>query len=182
MREWTRPYTLLIITLAGVILAGGVFLALRMANAGSVEVLPPRPTPTPEWKVYVSGAVATPGVYALAPGARVQDALDAAGGAVASADLARLNLAEPVTDGKHIYVPVLSETPVASTPDGRMDINSASAEDLERLPGIGPALAGAIISYREAHGPFATVEELLLVKGIGPATLERVRDLIVAGR
>jgi competence protein ComEA len=149
-----------------------------------------------ELVVHVAGAVAAPGVQRLPPGARVVDALDAAGGAATDADLARLNLAAPLADGQMVYVLRLGEEappaiagPVApstgaavSTPSAGVapvDVNTASAEQLDTLPGIGPSTAAAIIAHREEHGPFTSVEQLLDVRGIGEAKLSQMRDLVV---
>ena len=127
---------------------------------------------------------------------RVADAVEAAGGLTAEADRMRLNLAEPLIDGSRLWVPAVGEAVgadvVAVTAssgadrgadagDGRLstplNVNTAGAAALEELPGIGPALAAAIIEHRQRHGPFATVDELVEVSGIGPAKLERIRPL-----
>ena len=183
MEKWDRLYRLLVLALAVAVVAGVAVLLVRLGNTGGVEVLLPTATPPPELKVYVSGAVARPDVYTLAPGDRVEDALAFAGGVLDGADLSLLNLAQRVRDEDHIYVPRQGEAFPTSTPnaDGRIDINSATVSELETLPQIGPALARAIVSYREEHGAFASVEELLLVKGIGPATLEKLRDRVAVG-
>jgi competence protein ComEA len=143
--------------------------------------------------VHVAGAVAVPGVQRLPVGARVIDAVDAAGGALPDADLARINLAAPLTDGQQVYVlrrgevpPVPPAGPQAGGPDGApatgaggpVDINRASADQLDELPGVGPATAEAIITHREQNGPFGSVDELIDVRGIGEAKLEQLRDLV----
>jgi competence protein ComEA len=154
--------------------------------------LPPTPTLTPTpalLRVYVSGAVAQPDVYVLARGALVKDALAAAGGPAVDADLARINLAVELGDQQHVHVPRQGETPVpmptsatASTesdaPAALLDINSATAQELEALPNIGPAIAARIVAYREEFGPFETVQDLTDVSGIGPATLAKIEDRI----
>jgi competence protein ComEA len=145
--------------------------------------------------VHVAGAVARPGLYELRPGARVADALNAAGGARDDADVTRVNLAAPVADGARVYVPAPGEMPppvVAASTSGAdavtaggataptggevdpVDLNNATEQQLEALPGVGPATAQAIIRQREAH-PFASVDDLLTVRGIGPAKLETLR-------
>jgi competence protein ComEA len=149
--------------------------------------------------VDVVGAVRRSGVVRLHPGARVFDALAAAGGATADADLVRLNLAAPVADGARIAVPRLGApapevdpvavtgaaapsaggaTGTAPSPASPVDINTATAEQLDALPGIGPATAAAIIADRQGNGPFRSVDDLGRVRGIGDAKLEQLRRLV----
>ncbi|PMC75423.1 helix-hairpin-helix domain-containing protein [Brachybacterium sp. UMB0905] len=149
--------------------------------------------------VHVTGAVESPGVVRLEPGARVDDALAAAGGAQPEADLAAVNLARPVSDGEQIHVPVPGEEPRelpadpgggapsgGAEPEGSdpagppgagalINLNTATAAELEDLPGVGPAIAERIITHREQNGPFTSVDQLQEVSGIGPATLEKIR-------
>ncbi|MEA3459697.1 MAG: helix-hairpin-helix domain-containing protein, partial [Chloroflexota bacterium] len=132
------------------------------------------------------GAVANPDVYTLPPESTIKDAVQAAGGPTEKADLNRINLAQRVHDEEHIYVPEVGEErlPVTSQPSspgrvgGKVNINTATAEELETLPGIGPAFAQRIIEYRQEKGPFASIEDIEKVKGIGEATFEKLRDLI----
>jgi competence protein ComEA len=139
----------------------------------------------------VVGAVRRPGIVRMAAGARVVDAIAAAGGAAAGADLTRLNLAAPVADGSRIAVPRLGEPalpvdpgavsgagPPGTDPSGPVDLNTATADQLDALPGIGPATAAAIVRDRDAHGPFASVDDLARVRGIGPAKLDQLRGLV----
>ena len=147
--------------------------------------------------VHVTGAVSRPGVVTLPPGSRVTDAINAVGGASAEADTQQLNLARVLTDGEQIRVPRIGEvlpdpapqpggaaTPSVGTAPGKtnggasgtININTASATDLEKLPGIGPALAQRIVEYRDSHGPFASVDALTDVPGIGKAKLEGLRE------
>ena len=167
------------------------------------EARTPTETATPAAvAVYVSGAVGAPGVYELPSDARANDALTAAGGASPDADLERVNLAKRVSDGEHIRVPKRGDptAPAAPTsplpptyaqpggdappppppPAGKIDVNSADAARLETLPGIGPARARAIIEHRQANGPFASVDALTEVRGIGEGILDSIRDLIEA--
>ena len=148
--------------------------------------------------VHVTGAVRRPGVVTLPPGSRVTDAINAVGGAGAEADTQQLNLARVLTDGEQIRVPRIGEVlpdpapqpsgaaaPGTGTAPGKsggggasgtVNINTASATDLEKLPGIGKALAQRIVEYRDSHGPFATVDSLTDVPGIGKAKLEGLRE------
>jgi competence protein ComEA len=150
--------------------------------------------------VHVAGEVNVPGVYSLAAGSRMVDALDAAGGPTNRADLEVINLATPITDATQIYVPARNQTarPTFRRPQpgvnggvnsgatgqtddqqgGVININRASAAELEQLPGVGPATAQAIIDYRTSNGPFATPEDLLEVKGIGPAKFASMRNKV----
>lgn len=155
------------------------------------------PGSSAELIVHVSGAVASPGVVRLPAGSRVDDALLAAGGSAPEADLAAVNLARPVTDGEQIHVPVPGEDPPAAAADGAasepeagggggegagssggspINLNTASAAQLEELPGVGPAIAQRILEHRERNGQFTAVDGLLEVSGIGPATLEKIRE------
>jgi competence protein ComEA len=150
-----------------------------------------------ELVVHVAGAVNDAGVHRLLPGARVVDAVVAAGGLGPEADEARVNLAAPVVDGERVYVPRIDEDdppqPVAGArPDGAavgapgppgaaeviVDINRASVPELESLPGVGPATAAAIVDHRSRVGAFTSVEQLIDVRGIGPAKLEQMRPLV----
>jgi competence protein ComEA len=135
--------------------------------------------------VHVAGAVARPGVLHLPEGARVVDAVEAAGGAAPDADLDRVNLAAPIADGARVLVPRAGEAATAVEGDltaggveGPLDLNLATEGQLDELPGIGPATAAAIVEYRERHGPFATVDSLVDVPGIGDAKLAQLRDLV----
>ncbi len=154
---------------------------------------PPRPTETtratatPELlQVYVSGAVTTAQVITLPRGSLVRDALEAIGGPAPHADLDAINLAEPVSDYQHVLVPEKQTSEAAAptadnstdTQTTHVDLNTADATELETLPHIGPSRAADIIAYRETNGPFATIEELKNVKGIGDATFADLAPLI----
>lgn len=173
------------------------------ATGGGASVAAALAPPT-DVVVHVAGEVRNPGVYSLAPGARVVDALAAAGGPTASADLDRVNLAVPLGDAVQVFVPRVGRrasprattplpqpgvnapslpTPAAGVAGGAnsstlVSLNSATAQQLDELPGVGPATAAAIIAHRERHGPFQSVDDLLAVPGIGPTKLARLRDLV----
>ena len=130
--------------------------------------------------VHVAGAVANPGLIELPVGSRVADAVAAGGGVSAGADLAALNLAQPLIEGQQVVVPWEGEPgSIADDAGARVRLNDADASALESLPGVGPVLAASIVSHREAHGPFAAVEDLLLVPGIGESKLATLRDRVV---
>jgi len=139
--------------------------------------------------VDVSGAVRRPGVYKLPAGSRINDALLEAGGATAKADLTLVNRAATLTDGQQVLViEKVSATSAAATPGGSsaggaavapIHLNNATLEQLDELPGVGPATAQRIVDYRTANGPFKSVDELDLVSGIGPAKLAELRDLVI---
>ena len=146
--------------------------------------------------MHVAGEVRTPGVYLLVDEVRVHDAIEQAGGPTADADLDALNLAAVLADGQRLYVPAAGEVPTgdqvplvppsdgaAGTGSGfndgsPVDLNRASAAELDRLPGVGPATAQAIVDDREQNGPFARVDDLERVPGIGPAKLDALRGLV----
>jgi competence protein ComEA len=153
----------------------------------------PTPVSTPTvapLRVYVTGAVERPDVYILPPGSIVKDALLAAGGPTVDADLERINLALQLSDQQQVYVPYEGEDsppiapPSGSSPGsdpsaaGQVNINTASLQELDTLPGVGPAIAQRIIDYRTEHGPFQAPEDITEVNGIGPATFEELRDRI----
>lgn len=153
------------------------------ATAATVaEPAPPPEQAGADLVVHVTGAVVNPGVAELPPGARVADAVAAAGGMTEDADESALNLAALVVDGTQVYVPRIGEgpPPIAAAPSGAaqesglVNLNTADAAGLATLPGIGPALADRIITYRETHGPFGTVADLDAVSGIGPSILAQI--------
>jgi competence protein ComEA len=254
MTSLDQQYRNVLIFLIVVILAGSgywilkhfrpaLFLGAPELIVGAEEKLPAsskppqpasalqQPVPSPEIVVHVTGAVQSPGVYRLSPDARIQDAIEKAGGAGARADVHLLNLAAKIRDGQQIHVPSASlpqaassradvrqlnpstgsagASPSPSVPplkrggseaEGRdspaptnqastneppptegalINLNTATSEQLQTLPRIGPVAAQRIIEYRETYGPFSTIEELTKVKGIGEKTLEKIRHLVV---
>ncbi|NOZ92582.1 MAG: ComEA family DNA-binding protein [Dictyoglomi bacterium] len=131
--------------------------------------------------VYVVGEVINPGVYTLPTGSRLQQAVEAAGGFTASADMIAVNLAMKLVDGMKIYIPPRRYEGVVKTSgseDGLINVNMSSASELEKVPGIGPVLASRIVEYREQYGPFTTYEDLLKVQGIGEKTLAKIKPYI----
>lgn len=184
--------------IVGIIVFAVIYVILKRPEPASpplVITLQPRPTAEPPTAtpatidVYVSGAVNKPDVYALPLKANVKDAITAAGGATAEADLDRINLATELVDQMQVYVPRQGEAEPPSPPEGsapdtttaKININTASAEELDKLPGIGPSLAKAIIDHRTKNGPFKQIENINDVKGIGDALFEKIKDQITVG-
>lgn len=171
---------------ASLTFAGTTVAARAMADTTPISVLSTSIT------VHVAGAVNNPGVYKLRPGARFNDGVVAAGGATDQADLNSVNLAMLLNDGEQIYIPKRNEKPhtitaqpipssvaggSASSGNSKVlsiNINTASSAELEQLPGVGPSTAKAIIDYREKNGAFVTVQDLINVRGIGPAKLDEI--------
>lgn len=191
----------------GMILAGLVaalfaaltFVLLDRRTPSNIVV---QPQAFPAIVVDVSGGVATPGVYDLPGASRLQQAIDRAGGLTADADVTSLNLASRLGDGEHVVIPVREGRPGAdpsagATPEPReegtptsgvgdepgspIDLNTASAVELDALPGVGPVIAGRILEYRNVNGPFATIDELVEIQGISPAMVEAFRPLVTLG-
>ena len=144
-----------------------------LAGAGAAAEQPPQ-----KLVVHVAGAVRRPGLYRLAEGKRVADAVARAGGATAPADTAAINLAAPLADGMQVLVPKRVPGGGAETAGGRVSLSSATAAELDSLPGIGPVTAQKILDYRAEHGGFRSVEDLDAIPGIGPARVEQLRDVV----
>ena len=198
--QFSGKQALVAIVLAAA-MAGGGLLAARQSRlpsvkpetTASVKTARKKSLPkTPKEKkiyVHVSGAVATPGLYKVGSNSRVDDAVKAAGGPTAESNTDNLNLAAKIADGQKITVPLKGAVPESSglanddvnqenTQDSRININTATAEELERLNGIGPVLAERIITWRVGHGGFKSVRQLDDVKGIGIKKFSLLKDLI----
>jgi competence protein ComEA len=194
MPSVSRPRAIAYLVVVLVVLAlGGRFLVGAIAQPGEPAGQPalaldatsvPEPPP-PEVVVHVVGAVRRPGLYQLPDGSRIDDAIRKAGGARPRADLSFVNLAAPVADGQQILVPTRTKpgaTPAGvaapPAPSGPVHLNTATLEQLDELPGVGPVTAEKILAYREEHGAFQSIDELDAVPGIGPARLEELRQVV----
>lgn len=185
------------------LLSAGAILLISQPRQGQPIILSPAPSPTPTSppqptaspvpiQAQIGGEVANPGIYKLAQDLRLRDLIEMAGGLTAEADADRVNLVMLVRDGDYFYIPAMDEEfpETASNAPGNLntiqnpdynyplDLNDASQEALESIPGIGPAKAEDILTYRDDIGCFTTLEELLNVSGIGEATLESLKDYL----
>jgi competence protein ComEA len=186
--------------LFGAVLAVAVLLVLlirHLGGGGSVAPVvtplrasaPARPAAAKLLVIDVAGAVRHPGLYRLREGSRIDDAIAAAGGPTAKAQLSAVNLAAPVADGEQVVVPgsgmgggaaaAASPPGAGSSPSAPLDLNTATLEQLEALPGIGPVTAQKILDYRQQHGAFHSVDELQGVPGIGPAHMAQLKGLVI---
>ena len=170
-----RAITIVVLAAAAV---GGAWYASRTPQAPPVIVTETLAMPaSSSITVHISGAVQSPGLVQVSADGRIADAVAAAGGALPSAELNGLNLASGLVDGQQVIVPEQgAPLPPGQTSSGRIQLNSATAKDLEGLAGVGPVLAARIVAHREEQGPFAVVEDLLDVSGIGEAKLAALRD------
>ena len=182
------------LVLAAVALALLAVAGRTLAGAGAATETPPAAlvsepaAPVPKLVVHVAGAVREPGVYRLPEGKRVADAVARAGGATASGDTAAVNLAAPLADGVQVFIPGKASRPGSpagsssgadgDAPVARVSLSSATVEQLDALPGIGPVTAQKIVEHRSAHGGFSAVDDLDAIPGIGPARLEQLRELV----
>ncbi len=189
-----RPYLAMLFLF--LIVLGGTIFVLRRTEPAPIAIITPTPRPTATLAsiiVDMRGAVTKPGVYTLAAGSRVQDALAQAGDALANAETRNLNLARKLNDGEQIYVPTVGEasaTPppantgksasvsASKTPLGTININTATLDDLDSLPGIGPAIAQRIIDYRNQNGAFKKIEDLKQIRGIGDALFDQIKGMV----
>jgi competence protein ComEA len=198
MPEFLLQQRRLLLAAAGalaVILLLGRFV-LGVGTTTPAAPLPPPPAsaagapgaPSSRVVVDVVGAVRRPGLYRLAQGSRIADAVARAGGATGRADLAQVNLAAPLADGEQVVVPkrgapgAPTSSGGAATPGAAaapVQLSTATLEQLDSLPGVGPVTAQKILDYREKHGAFSSVDELDAVPGIGPKRLDQLRDLVV---
>jgi competence protein ComEA len=179
------------VLVAGLAVAVAAVLAVHVFHRGRAHVAIPalrtaahaRAPAVAQLVVDVAGAVRRPGLYRLAAGTRIADAVAAAGGASARADVTLVNLAAPLADGEQVLVPARGAAAAGAggspSPTAPLDLNTASAEQLDALPGVGPATAQKIIDYRVAHGPFRSVDELEGVPGIGPSKLAQLKGLVI---
>ena len=189
-RRLPRPARLLLSGVIGVAVIGLALVAAGVvwdSRTGTQTISSPETVDTdaPTKKtpavvvVHVSGAVVRPGLVQLDEGARVVEAIDAAGGAANDSAVHQLNLARPVMDGEQIVVPRAGEVVEQGAGNGPISLSRSSAEKLQELPGVGPAIADRIIRWREENGPFRALEDVLAVSGIGEATLEQLQGLAV---
>ena len=177
IRERLTPYAIpfvivLLVILAAVAVVG---VLLKPADAVVLEVVPI--DDDEQVQVQLAGAVATPGVYALPPGSTLEEALALAGGALAGADTASLDLSAELRDGQFTLIPTADVA--AAAPVEPLDANAATAAEFETLPGIGPVIAARIVAYREALGGFSSVDQLSEVSGISDRMVEELRPFVV---
>jgi competence protein ComEA len=179
MKTWQ---VLILGILIGLLASAGILIVASEPRGEPIQLLP-AVTPT-EIVIYISGGVAHPGVYHLSPGSRIEQAVTAAGGLSTGADSGRADLARLLTDGDQVYIPSLGEMVDSSIVVGNslaitsIDINSATVEELDSLPGIGTVKAQSIITYRETHGNFTSLDDLLNVPGIGVSLLEQIKPYL----
>ena len=172
------------------LLVGLLLVGRHLARAGapaerpvSAQVEPLSVDSAPKLVVHVVGAVRRPGLYRLPDRSRISDAVTRAGGPTRRADLSAVNLAAPVADGVQVVVPARAPgegggaPPPSNAPQGPVHLNTATLEELDALPGVGPVTAQKILDYRQQHGAFASIDELDAIPGIGPARLEQLKEV-----
>ena len=172
------------LVLAAAALALLAIAGRTLAGAGAASEQPAQPlvaespAVVSRLVVHVAGAVRRPGLYRLAEGKRVADAVARAGGATAPADTAAINLAAPLADGMQVLVPRRGPAVGGKQPGGRVSLGSATLAELDALPGVGPVTAQKILDFRTQHGGFRSVDDLDAIPGIGPARIEQLRDVV----
>jgi competence protein ComEA len=163
--------------LIGLLAAGIIWLSASRSKGETITLLP---TATPGLlTVYINGAVATPGLYTLPEGSRVDEVVKAAGGTIPGAEMENINLATLLIDGQQINIPGIAVTKHVNV--GRVNINTATVQELNGLPGIGPTTAQAIVDYRLQQGLFQVIQDIQKVPGVGPATFALIQDYINVG-
>ncbi len=193
-----KAWQFLLVFCCGAIVSAVLLTLNRRVLPAPILIEPPAPTPTANptetpgpVRVFVSGAVKVPDVYQFAPNSILKEAIEKAGGFESEANTAVINLALPLEDGMQVYVPLLTDTavppiisnviPESSRDDSSnslLNINSATLDDLDALPGIGPSTAQKILDFRDANGLFLSIEEIMLVSGIGEAKFAQIETLI----
>jgi competence protein ComEA len=173
-----RALVLAAVGLALLAVAGRTLAGAGAAEQSAQPLVAEPAAAAPKLVVHVAGAVRRPGLYRLAEGKRVADAVARAGGATAPADTASINLAAPLADGMQVVVPRKVAGGSAPAVGGRVSLSSATAAELDGLPGIGPVTAQKILDYRAQHGGFRSVDDLDAIPGIGPARIEQLRDVV----
>lgn len=169
---------------ASILLVVGVGLALFPSLSGDSNVVETVEKPSDVVQntavifVHVVGEVKSPGVYEVPAGSRLTDAISAAGGTSPKADLSSVNLARVLNDGEQIIVAARGATNASGSTSGKINVNTATTDELEKLPGIGPTIASRIVDYRDMNGSFGTVDALADVPGIGPSILDELRKLV----
>lgn len=176
---WVDRFRGPLLVIFGLLLGLGLGgLLFRSNPRPAVQVLLPTSTPSPEMRVYVSGAVKSPGTYSFREGDRIEDALRQAGGLTEAADPGSLNLAARLRDEQRLHVPARGEATPTPAGSAKVNINTAPAGLLETLPGIGETYAQRIVDYRTQNGPFRRLEELVEAKLIPASTYEKLKNLI----
>lgn len=181
MNSWQDWQKILFGLVCGLLAAALVLMIATQPRGSTIELSPP-PTASP-FSIHVVGAVANPGVYQLSPGSRAEQAIQAAGGFTTNADTQAINLAAHLADGAKISVPEIGESfDISEKSTGisniLVNLNTATIEELMTLPNIGQERAELIIKYRTDHSGFKSIDEIQEVSGIGPATFERIKDMI----
>lgn len=188
MLEWLERNRSNVASFLVVLVAVAAVALLQTPRRSALQVVsPPVPSTPAPIKVHVVGAVASPGVYSLPADARVEDALKAAAGPTGSADMDAVNLAAPLRDGQQLSIPTADARdgtaldavkPVASPTSARLDLNAATRQQLEALPGVGEVTAQRILDYRTSNGRFVSVDELRDAKLVNGSTFERIKGLV----